>query len=73
MPGMHGLEVMNRLFELNKDVNILLLTGYARTEKVAKAAEERAVGVIEKIGPYMLVICGIAHAIVRSLMNCDNT
>lgn len=73
MPGMNGLEVMDKLFERDKNVNILMLTGYGRTEKVAKATEERAVGVIEKIGPYILVICGIAQAIVRSLMNSDNT
>lgn len=73
MPGMDGLEVMDKLFGIDKDVNILMLTGYARTEKVAKATEERAVGVIEKIGPYMLVICGIAQAIVRAIGHCDNT
>jgi len=72
MPGMDGLETMNKLFEIDKDVNILLLTGYARTEKVARATESKAVGVIEKIGSYMLVICGIARAIAKSLVNCDN-
>lgn len=73
MPGMDGLEVMDKLFEIDKDVNIVMLTGYARTKKVAKATEEKAIGVIEKVGPYMLVICGIAQAIVRAIGHCDNT
>ena len=73
MPGMNGLEVMDKLFKIDKSVNIIVLSGYARTEKVAKATEEKAVGVIEKIGPYMLVICGIAQAIVRAIGHCDNT
>jgi DNA-binding NtrC family response regulator len=48
MPEMDGIETLKRLFEVDKDLQIILLTGHATVEKGVEALKLGAVDFLEK-------------------------
>jgi DNA-binding NtrC family response regulator len=48
MPGMDGIETLERLLELNPDIQVILLTGHATLEQAATAIKMGALDLIEK-------------------------
>ncbi|HKJ00997.1 MAG TPA: response regulator [Longimicrobiales bacterium] len=48
MPGMDGIETLERLLELNPDLQVILLTGHATLEQAATAIKMGALDLIEK-------------------------
>jgi two-component system, OmpR family, response regulator len=48
MPGMDGIETLERLLELNPDLQVILLTGRATVEQAAAAIKLGALDLLEK-------------------------
>lgn len=48
MPGMDGIETLERLLELNPDLQVILLTGRATLEQAAAAIKLGALDLLEK-------------------------
>lgn len=48
MPGMDGLETLERLLEINSDLQVILLTGRATLEQAATAIRIGALDLLEK-------------------------
>lgn len=48
MPGMNGLEVLERLRETDPEVPVLVMTGYSTMEVALKALERGATGYVTK-------------------------
>lgn len=48
MPGMDGIETLERLLELNPDLQVILLTGRATLEQAATAIKLGALDLLEK-------------------------
>jgi DNA-binding NtrC family response regulator len=48
MPGMDGLETLERLLEINPDLQVILLTGRATLEQAAAAIRIGALDLLEK-------------------------
>ena len=41
MPGMDGMEVLERIREMNKEILVIVITGYATLETAIKAMKNR--------------------------------
>jgi len=67
LPDIDGFEVLDRIKATDPKANVLVLTGFAHTQRVKEEVERRGVGIVEKIGPYMLTICSFIGAIVSGL------
>jgi DNA-binding NtrC family response regulator len=48
MPGMNGIETLERLLEINPDLQVILLTGRATLEQAAAAIRMGALDLLEK-------------------------
>ncbi|MGD8362029.1 MAG: response regulator [Gemmatimonadota bacterium] len=48
MPGMNGIETLERLLEINPDLQVILLTGRATLEQAAAAIRTGALDLLEK-------------------------
>ena len=48
MPGMNGIETLERLLEINPDLQVILLTGRATLEQAATAIRIGALDLLEK-------------------------
>ena len=48
MPGMNGIETLERLLEINPDLQVILLTGRATLEQAAAAIRIGALDLLEK-------------------------
>ena len=67
LPGIDGFEVLDEIREENPNANVLILTGFAHTQGIKEEVEKREVGMVEKVGPYMLTLCSFIGAIVAAL------
>ncbi len=64
MPGMDGLECLNRLLEIRQDAKILVASGYTMGEPIKKVLSRGAIGIIRK--PFEIKQMLMA---VRSVLN----
>lgn len=48
MPGMDGMEALNRIKKMRPEVQVILLTGHATVEKGVEAIKRGAMDVVEK-------------------------
>jgi len=48
MPGMDGVTTLKRLKSANPDLQVIILTGHATTEKIVEAMKEKAMDYLEK-------------------------
>lgn len=51
-PGIDGLETLKRIFSINPEQKIIIVSGYHKTEKVKEALNNGAIGIIRK--PYSI-------------------
>ncbi|MGO9611858.1 MAG: response regulator [Dissulfurispiraceae bacterium] len=48
MPGMDGVTTLKRLKSANPDLQVIILTGHATTDKIVEAMKEKAMDYLEK-------------------------
>lgn len=65
MPGMDGIETLERLLELNPDLQVILLTGRATLEQAALAIKLGALDLMEKPAEIGLLVQKIEAAAAR--------
>jgi DNA-binding NtrC family response regulator len=65
MPGMDGIETLERLLELNPDLQVILLTGRATLEQAATAIKLGALDLLEKPAEIELLVQKIEAAAER--------
>jgi DNA-binding NtrC family response regulator len=65
MPGMDGIETLERLLELNPDLQVILLTGRATLEQAATAIKLGALDLLEKPAEIELLVQKIEGAAER--------
>jgi len=65
MPGMDGIETLERLLELNPDLQVILLTGRATLEQAATAIKLGALDLLEKPAEIELLVKKIETAAER--------
>ncbi len=65
MPGMDGIETLERLLELNPDLQVILLTGRATLEQAALAIKLGALDLLEKPAEIELLVQKIEAAAAR--------
>ena len=65
MPGMDGIETLERLLELNPDLQVILLTGRATLEQAATAIKLGALDLLEKPAEIELLVTKIEAAAER--------
>jgi DNA-binding NtrC family response regulator len=65
MPGMDGIETLERLLELNPDLQVILLTGRATLEQAATAIKLGALDLLEKPAEIELLVKKIEAAAER--------
>ena len=67
LPGIDGFEVLDQIAKEDPKANVLILTGFAHTQRIQEEVKRREVGMVEKMGSYMLTLCGIIAAIANAL------
>jgi DNA-binding NtrC family response regulator len=65
MPGMDGIETLERLLELNPDLQVILLTGRATLEQAAAAIKLGALDLLEKPAELATLVSKISDAAHR--------
>lgn len=65
MPGMDGIETLERLLELNPDLQVILLTGRATLEQAATAIKLGALDLLEKPADLATLVEKIENAANR--------
>ncbi|MGD8319726.1 MAG: response regulator [Gemmatimonadota bacterium] len=65
MPGLDGIETLERLLELNPDLQVILLTGKATVEQAAMAIKLGALDLLEKPAEIELLLKKIQDAAER--------
>jgi DNA-binding NtrC family response regulator len=65
MPGMDGIETLERLLELNPDLQVILLTGRATLEQAATAIKLGALDLLEKPAEIEILVRKIEAAAER--------
>ena len=73
LPGIDGFEVLDQIAKEDPKANVLILTGFAHTQRIQEEVERREVGVVEKMGSYMLTLCGIIGALASALNKTGST
>ena len=68
MPGMDGLETLRRLMNDDKDLQVILLTGYASIKSSVQAVREGAVDVLEKPVDMALLLEKIGAAAAQRIV-----
>jgi len=68
MPGMDGLETLERLLRANEDLQIILLTGHATLQKGIQAVRLGAREVIEKPADLSALLAKISEAKLDRVM-----
>jgi two-component system cell cycle sensor histidine kinase/response regulator CckA len=66
MPGMNGYEVMERIFGLDGDVLIIIMTGFASVESAVKALKKGAWDYLKKPFEYTDLIKTVKNALAQS-------
>jgi FixJ family two-component response regulator len=69
MPGMSGLELQERLNEMNVGIPIILLTAYAEVPIAVKAMKAGAIDVIQKPYSQQVLLDRIQQALARDRAN----
>ena len=65
MPGMDGVEVMHRAYEMYPDLSIILLTGHATLESAIAAVKSRAADYLLKPASPHDIAAAVARALQR--------
>ncbi len=65
MPGMDGIETLERLLEINPDLQVILLTGRATLEQAATAIRLGALDLLEKPAEIETLVAKIELAATR--------
>jgi DNA-binding NtrC family response regulator len=65
MPGMNGIETLERLLEINPDLQVILLTGRATLEQAAAAIRTGALDLLEKPAEIDTLVAKIELAATR--------
>jgi DNA-binding NtrC family response regulator len=65
MPGMNGIETLERLLEINPDLQVILLTGRATLEQAAAAIRIGALDLLEKPAQIDTLVAKIELAATR--------
>ena len=65
MPGMNGIETLERLLEINPDLQVILLTGRATLEQAAAAIRIGALDLLEKPAEIDMLVGKIELAATR--------
>ncbi len=65
MPGMDGIETLERLLEINPDLQVILLTGRATLEQAATAIRIGALDLLEKPADIDTLVAKIEMAATR--------
>ncbi len=65
MPGMNGVETLERLLEINPDLQVILLTGRATLEQAAAAIRTGALDLLEKPAEIDTLVAKIELAATR--------
>ena len=65
MPGMDGIETLERLLRLNPDLQVILLTGNATLEQAAAAIQIGALDLLEKPADLEVLVSKIELATSR--------
>ena len=65
MPGMDGIETLERLLDLNPDLQVILLTGRATLEQAATAIKLGALDLLEKPADIDTLVQKIEDAATR--------
>ena len=65
MPGMNGIETLERLLEINPDLQVILLTGRATLEQAATAIRIGALDLLEKPAEIDTLVAKIELAATR--------
>ena len=68
MPGMDGLETLQRLREINPDLQIIMLTGHATLEKGITAVKLGAMDFLEKPVDMQTLIAKIKEAKIKTMV-----
>jgi DNA-binding NtrC family response regulator len=68
MPGMDGLETLQRLREVDPDLQVVLLTGHGSIELGVEAMKERAVDFLEKPAEFADVLGKIRKASAKHML-----
>ena len=71
MPGMNGYEVMERIFGLDGDVLIIIMTGFASVESAVKALKKGAWDYLKKPFEYADLIKTVKNALAQSNLLAD--
>lgn len=71
MPGMNGYEVMERIFGLDGDVLIIIMTGFASVESAVKALKKGAWDYLKKPFEYTDLIKTVKNALAQSNLLAD--
>jgi DNA-binding NtrC family response regulator len=65
MPGMNGIETLEKLLEINQDLQVILLTGQATLEQAATAIRVGALDLLEKPADLDTLVAKIELAATR--------
>jgi len=65
MPGLNGIETLERLLEINPDLQVILLTGRATLEQAAAAIRTGALDLLEKPADIETLVAKIEMAATR--------
>jgi DNA-binding NtrC family response regulator len=65
MPGMNGIETLEKLLEINPDLQVILLTGHATLEQAAAAIRIGALDLLEKPADIDTLVSKIELAATR--------
>ena len=65
MPGLNGYEIMERLLELDPDVLIIIMTGYATVESAVRALKKGAWDYLKKPFEYSDLIKTVKNALLQ--------
>jgi DNA-binding NtrC family response regulator len=67
MPGMDGLETLQRLLEINANLQVIMLTGYGSIEQGVQAVKHGAVDFLEKPAEIEKLVGKVLEAQTRTL------
>jgi two-component system cell cycle sensor histidine kinase/response regulator CckA len=71
MPGMNGYEVMEKIFGMDGDVLIIIMTGFASVESAVKALKKGAWDYLKKPFEYTDLIKTVKNALAQSNLMAD--
>jgi DNA-binding NtrC family response regulator len=67
MPGMDGVETLRRMLEVNKDLQVILLTGQATLKQAVQAMKLGALDLLEKPADIEVLVARIDDAAKKKI------